>query len=238
MLDCSRRHRTQRFGEDRSVRDRAGTVAVVGGGTMGAGIAQVAAAAGHLVLLHDARARCRRAGDRRHRRGAGPARRPGQAGREASAPRCSAGSSGLRHLADLAPAGLVVEAIVEDLGGQAAAVRRARGRARHRRDPRHQHLVAVRHGDRQRPAAARAARRDALLQPGAGDGAGRGGERRGDRSGAWPRPCSPSPPPGARPRCTPVDARLHRQPRRPAVLRRGAARAGRGRRATRRRSTR
>ena len=38
------------------MQERAITVAVVGSGTMGAGIAQVAAAAGHPVLLHDARA--------------------------------------------------------------------------------------------------------------------------------------------------------------------------------------
>ena len=37
------------------MRDQAGTVAVIGSGTMGAGIAQIAAAAGHPVLLHDAR---------------------------------------------------------------------------------------------------------------------------------------------------------------------------------------
>jgi 3-hydroxybutyryl-CoA dehydrogenase len=67
-------------------------IAVVGAGTMGAGIAQVAAAAGHPVLLYDAV--------------------PGAADRAAAAlPEVST----VESLAGLAPARVVVEAVVEDL---------------------------------------------------------------------------------------------------------------------------
>ena len=114
MLVCSKWHRIQRFREDRSVRERPTTVAVVGSGTMGAGVAQVAAAAGHQVLLHDARAGTAEqaiagvasALARRVAQGKLPA-----AEREAQLGRLSAVAS----LQDLAGAGLVVEAVVEEL---------------------------------------------------------------------------------------------------------------------------
>ncbi len=102
------------------------TVAVVGSGAMGQGIAQVAAQAGHPVLLFDAR--------------------PGAAadavlsidkaltalvdkGKRSAAER-DATLDRLRPvaaIADLAPAGLVIEAIVEDLHRQTRPVRRDRG---------------------------------------------------------------------------------------------------------------
>jgi len=97
-------------------------VAVVGAGTMGAGIAQVAAGAGHRVLLHDARPdaagqaleNIRRALDKRVERGKLEA-----AGRDALIARIRP----VADLADLAPAGLVVEAVVEDLGVKQALLR-------------------------------------------------------------------------------------------------------------------
>ena len=96
------------------MRDRARTVAVVGSGTMGAGIAQVAAAAGEQVLLHDARAGAAEqaiagiaaALERRVAQG-----KLAAADRHALLGRLAAVSG----LADLATADLVVEAIVEDL---------------------------------------------------------------------------------------------------------------------------
>jgi 3-hydroxybutyryl-CoA dehydrogenase len=89
-------------------------IAVVGSGTMGAGIAQIAAAAGHRVLLHDARE-----GAAEHAiQGIGAAleKRVAQGKLSAGA---RAGLLGRiepsARLAELAPARLAVEAIVENL---------------------------------------------------------------------------------------------------------------------------
>lgn len=90
------------------------TVAVIGAGTMGAGIAQVAAEAGHPVLLFDARAGVAATAiagilgrlDRAVEKG-----RMTAAARESIAGRLVAAGS----LAEAAPAGLVIEAILEDL---------------------------------------------------------------------------------------------------------------------------
>ncbi|HSA82619.1 MAG TPA: 3-hydroxyacyl-CoA dehydrogenase [Geminicoccaceae bacterium] len=89
-------------------------VGVVGAGTMGAGIAQVAATAGHPVLLCDAAAGAAEAA--RSRIGAALDRAVGQ-GRLSSAQRpvISARIEACHGLDALASAGLVIEAIVEDL---------------------------------------------------------------------------------------------------------------------------
>jgi len=97
-------------------------VAVVGAGTMGSGIAQVAAQAGHPVLLHDAAegaiarglAGIRQGLDRLVEKGRLPA-----AERDAIVARIRP----CPRLADAAGAGLVVEAIVEDLETKAALLR-------------------------------------------------------------------------------------------------------------------
>ena len=95
------------------------TVAVIGAGTMGSGIALVAATAGHPVLLHDANAAAierglgqLRAGlDRLVERGRiDPQEREARLARIAPAP----------ALDMLAPATLVIEAIVEDLDVKAS----------------------------------------------------------------------------------------------------------------------
>lgn len=97
--------------------DRSSTVAVVGAGTMGQGIAQVALLAGHRALLHDAvPGRARSAAD-------GVA---GRLDRTAAKGRLSAESlrTALPRLAaadaveELAEARLVVEAVVEDLAAK------------------------------------------------------------------------------------------------------------------------
>jgi 3-hydroxybutyryl-CoA dehydrogenase len=98
------------------------TIAVIGAGTMGAGIAQVAAVAGHPVLLHDVRA--------------GAAEKAiaqiGQAlaglvdkGRLAAADRDAtlARLQAVDALAALSTASLVVEVIVEDLGAKQSLLR-------------------------------------------------------------------------------------------------------------------
>ncbi|MEW2518592.1 3-hydroxyacyl-CoA dehydrogenase [Actinacidiphila alni] len=94
--------------------DRSSTVAVVGAGTMGQGIAQVALLAGHRVLLHDAvpgLAAKAAAGV-----GARLARLAEKGRLDAAEHRAALGRLvAADGIADLAPAALVVEAVVEDL---------------------------------------------------------------------------------------------------------------------------
>lgn len=94
--------------------DRTKTVAVIGAGTMGAGIAQVAAAAGHPVLLYDAAQGAADAGTVRLAKGLA-----GQVARgrmDAAAADALVGRiRPVGTIEDLADAALVIEAIVEDL---------------------------------------------------------------------------------------------------------------------------
>ncbi|MCX5146657.1 3-hydroxyacyl-CoA dehydrogenase [Streptomyces sp. NPDC048550] len=99
--------------------ERSRTVAVVGAGTMGQGIAQVALLAGHRVLIYDINAELAAGGvgivqDRVDRMAAKGRLDPAEA--EDAIGRIDAASA----LADLAGAALVIEAVVED-----AAVKRA-----------------------------------------------------------------------------------------------------------------
>ena len=89
-------------------------VGVAGAGTMGAGIAQVAAAAGHPVLLFDVQADALTAGLERMRRGLEALIGRGKLSRSAVAALLDRIRPTPR-LADLAPAALVIEAIVEEL---------------------------------------------------------------------------------------------------------------------------
>jgi 3-hydroxybutyryl-CoA dehydrogenase len=94
--------------------DRSSVVAVVGAGTMGQGIAQVALLAGHRVLLHDAvpgRAAAAAEGVTRRLDRLVEKGRLGAAEREDALVRLVAATG----IADLSPARLVVEAVVEDL---------------------------------------------------------------------------------------------------------------------------
>lgn len=94
--------------------DRSVTIGVVGSGTMGAGIAQVAAAAGHRVVLFDALAGAAEKGRNRIASSLDALVAKGKmagAERDALLERITVAGA----LADLAPAGLVIEAIVEDL---------------------------------------------------------------------------------------------------------------------------
>lgn len=90
------------------------SVAVIGAGTMGAGIAQVAAAAGHPVLLYDAAEGAAEKGKARLAKGLQALIAKGRM----AAPEAEALLARIRPvggLADLAPAALVIEAIVERL---------------------------------------------------------------------------------------------------------------------------
>jgi 3-hydroxybutyryl-CoA dehydrogenase len=95
--------------------DSTRTIAVIGTGTMGAGIAQVAAASGHPVLLYDAFAGAAEkavAGTAKVLDGLVAKGRMTQEARDTLIGRLACVGS----LADLAPASLVVEAVKEDLG--------------------------------------------------------------------------------------------------------------------------
>jgi 3-hydroxybutyryl-CoA dehydrogenase len=146
--------------------DRSSVIAVVGSGAMGSGIAQVAASAGHRVLVYDTRpeavtkaiAGIGKAYDKLVEKG-----RMGAAEADLARERLQPAAS----LAGLKEAALVVEAIVEDLDVKRKLFAEL------------EDIVA--------PESIRAAQapgapgRHALLQPGAADGAGRGDQRRRHR---------------------------------------------------------
>ncbi|MFJ4052963.1 3-hydroxyacyl-CoA dehydrogenase PaaH [Pseudomonas sp. NPDC089743] len=94
-------------------------VAVVGAGAMGAGIAQVAAQAGHSVMLYDLREGAAAAARQQLLAALGKRVEKGRMGREQAA-QISERLQVVEQLADLADAGLVVEAIVEDLAAKRA----------------------------------------------------------------------------------------------------------------------
>ncbi len=89
-------------------------VAVIGAGTMGAGIAQVAAQAGHPVLLYDAAPGSPEKAIARTADGLARLVERGKFTAEDAAATVSR-LTPVAKIADLAPAGLVIEAIVEDL---------------------------------------------------------------------------------------------------------------------------
>ncbi len=99
--------------------DKDAIVGIVGAGTMGAGIAQVAAAAGHRVLVYDARAHAATYAKTRIAEGLDGLVSKGRMEvetRDAILGRIEP----VQAFAALAPAGLVVEAIVEDIEAKRA----------------------------------------------------------------------------------------------------------------------
>ena len=90
------------------------TIAVIGAGTMGAGIAQVAAAAGHPVLLFDAAEGAAQTGIEKTRKGLDRLISKGKMTAEQT-DELTGRIQACASLEDLAPAKLVVEAIVEKL---------------------------------------------------------------------------------------------------------------------------
>ncbi len=90
------------------------TVAIIGAGTMGAGIAQVAAKAGHPVLLYDAMEGAAQAGKNRTAKGLSRLVEKGKMTQD-DVDALMARIDIAAKLEDLAPAKLVIEAIVENI---------------------------------------------------------------------------------------------------------------------------
>ncbi len=156
---------------------RPGTLGVVGAGTMGAGIAQLGAAAGMRTLLHDPVDEALERGSFAVRRGLAKWVEKGRADAEAAGllePVASA--RGARRRAEL-----VIEAAPErpelkrELFAQLSEV------CARRRGARHQHVVDPGHVAGRRGGAPRERGRDALLQPAAADAAARADPRGPDR---------------------------------------------------------
>ena len=198
---------------------------------MGSGIAQVAAAAGHPVVLGDvsepalekARAGIARVMAREVEKG-----RKSAAEAEAVTARLEIAPTGEGYRA-FAGCGVIIEAIAEDLAIKQqvfAALEQERAGG----SPRHQHVVPLGHRHRLRLRRTRTGARRPLLQPGAGHAAG--GDRRWarDRSRAALRHAGAGGRLGQAHGHRRRHARVHRQPRRAAVLQRGAPAARRGHR--------
>ena len=204
-------------------------VGVIGAGAMGAGIAQIAAQAGHRVQLFDTRMGAADQAKVKIGETLAALAAKGQARRARTpTPPLRASSPGAR-----ARRSRQREARRRgDRRGprrQAQAVARAGGRGGAGRDPRLQHVVAVDHGARRRDEAPGPRRRHAFLQSGAGAAAGRGGQRTRDAVRDGRRRVRDGEGVGQGAGARDVDAGLHRQPLRAAVLRRGAAPADRAR---------
>ena len=198
------------------------TVAVIGAGAMGAGIAQVAASAGHPVALVDAMTG---AAEEAVARIIGSLQRQEAKGRISSAQleETVERITCVDAVGQLPPSGLVIEAVREDLDTKRrlfAQLAQTQGADT---------VLATNtssldiDGHRRRPAGARAGHRAALLQPAARHAPGRGrpGPRVRDvRARGRGRPDARL---GQDARALRLHARLHRQPRGATVLRRGPA---------------
>ena len=137
-------------------------VGVIGAGTMGAGIAQVAAAAGHPVRLMDARPEAARAAhDNIAAALSGLVGKGRMSGPERDA--ILARIVPVDALAELAEAALVVEVIVEQLQAKQTLAARTGNPCRARYHPGIEYLVDFDHRSGQRHAASRAGGRHAFL---------------------------------------------------------------------------
>ncbi len=177
------------------------TIGVIGTGTMGQGIAQVAAQAGHEVVFQNRASGVGRPRPEGDREAARAARREAEAHREREDrdarphPRCRPArrDQGLRARDRVRARGS---------RSQARAAPEARRDRLGRGDHRHQHLESLDHQAGVVPEAAGALRRPALLQSGADDEARRGGARHAhQRLDGAPR-CAASPRTSARCRST------------------------------------
>ena len=120
------------------------TLAVVGAGNMGSGIAQKMATEGFDVILVDVDDEKVARGLRDHRADAHRRRSIAASCAPTGRRRSARASTARRASTTSRDADLVVEAVFEDLRAQAGRLRAARARVPARRDPRDQHLVVSR----------------------------------------------------------------------------------------------
>ena len=162
--------------DDQAPLPPAAVVAVIGAGTMGSGIAQVAAQAGHPVRLLDVRDGAAADAVRKLRLRFDDLAAKGRIARDV-ADAAGARLSAAATLDACADATLVVEAIVEDLAAKRALLRDLEARlaadAIVASNTSSLSITAIAAG----LAASGARRRHAFLQPGAADAAGRGRQR-------------------------------------------------------------
>ncbi len=158
-------------------------VGVLGAGTMGHGIAQVSAMAGHDVILRDIERGIRRERAREHRanlQGGVERDKVTETENDETLDRIS-GTTDLE--AAVADADLVVEAVPEDGNQKQDVSTTSRVTSRTTASSPVQHLLAVGYGHRQRARRPAAGRRTPLFQPGPHHGAGRNRRRRTDERG-------------------------------------------------------
>ena len=133
---------------------RAQTIGVIGAGTMGSGIAQLAARSGARTLLHDPLEEALAKGLERARAGLQKEAQKGKLS-ESQASEAAARIEIVDSLEQLAPCELVIEAAPERIELKRPAVRRPRGDRRRAVCAREQHLLAAHHRDRGGGAASR-----------------------------------------------------------------------------------
>lgn len=183
-------------------------VAVIGAGTMGIGIAQVAAGAGHPVWLFDIdAAAARQALDALGQR----LRQRVESGKaDADATEALLGRiQPVESLDQLADSALVIEAVAENWRSNRACFVSWK-RCVPRRTVRQQHFIAVDYRHRRCAAPSTAPGRFALLQPGTGDEAGRDRQRVGHQRRNRCRTAGADPAMGQTKRAVPFHARLYR----------------------------
>ena len=139
------------------------TVGVLGCGLMGAGIAQVSAAAGYKTIVREVEDGFLKKGMGRIEKFLAGGVEKGKVTPEEK-DRTLGNLSGTTKLEDLKDCDLIIEAIIENVDGEGEGLRRARRRCRRPRDLLLEHVVAVHHRAGGEDEASRSVRRPALLQ--------------------------------------------------------------------------
>ena len=180
-------HRRRRGGRARGGARLMKTLGILGTGTMGAGIAQIAAQSGYSVLFWNRKAASVEKGVGAVKKGLGRLLQKesiSQADHDAALARVR----GVSALEDVKAADIVLEAVPEDLETKREIYEKLARDLRRGHHLRQQHLVALDHLAVGALGPALELRRHALLQSGAGDEAGRDRARARDVATRRPRP--------------------------------------------------
>lgn len=191
---------------------------VVGAGTMGVGIAQVAAQAGHAVMLFDSREGAAVEAKQKLAKTLDGLAAKGKLSAEAVAQTLSR-IEAIGSLDAAASVRLVVEAIVEKLDIKRSLFKQLEAIVANDCVLAHQHLVDLGHCDRQRPAASGPVAGHAFLQPGAFDEAGRSRVGIADQFGGGGRDFRVEQDVGQGASACAFDPGIYREPDCPSLLR-------------------